>query len=208
MTQLIEKGYHVGKNYELFSDFLTFQYHCSMIQKLEKNENFIYRFEYFGSKTPYPMFIKENQIKERENFVNQNNFDVFQRWWQYEGENFKNTINYFRNIITDFIKKNYDNIEELIHMDNITLFEDGDFISKHKDGFNKDRVCVFLIYLSELKEYNDGGGTLIINDEKEVYPFNENFVVLDFTKNNIYHEVTPVKNGFKRFTYINFISKK
>jgi Rps23 Pro-64 3,4-dihydroxylase Tpa1-like proline 4-hydroxylase len=96
-------------------------------------------------------------------------------------------------------------------MDNITLFENGDFINEHKDGYNEGRICVFLIYLSDSQTYNDGGGKLIIKNNdiiEEVYPINENFTILDFTQNNVTHEVTTVKNDFKRLTYINFISKK
>ena len=112
---------------------------------------------------------------------------------------------------TNFINENYGDLGDLVHMDYVTLFENGDFINEHKDGFNEGRICVFLIYLSDSQTYNDGGGKLIIKNNgiiEEVYPINENFTILDFTQNNVTHEVTSVKNDFKRLTYINFISKK
>jgi hypothetical protein len=212
MNQLINEGYYIGKNSELFSDLDTFKMYCSLTSKLSENKNnFVYRFEYQNSILPYPMFIKEEEIKNRENFIKENNLSIFQRWWQYDGNELIPMINYFRKNITDFVNKKYGDLGELSHLDNVTLFENNDFIKIHKDGQDENRICVFLIYLSNIETYNDGGGKLIIKNElvsEEVYPTNENFVILDFTKNNMTHEVTPVKNNFKRITYINFISKK
>ena len=65
-----------------------------------------------------------------------------------------------------------------------------------------------LIYLSDEKDYIDGGGKLILQDKgyyDEVIPIHLNFAMLDFSKNNSNHAVEMVKNDFKRFTYINFI---
>ena len=65
-----------------------------------------------------------------------------------------------------------------------------------------------MIYLSDEKDYIDGGGKLIIDDgdtKEEVLPVKYNFSILDFTENNVNHAVEVVKNNFRRFTYIDFI---
>lgn len=210
MNTLITDGYYVGRNSELFSDLTTFQNHCKTISDLTGDKsNFMYRFDY-NHPTPYPMYIDSNEIVEREKFIIDNNLNTFQRWWQYNGDNLTSIKNYFRKNVVDFLTTIYGEMGELTHMDDITLFENGDFIDEHKDGYNEGRICVVLVYLSNLETYQDGGGKLVIKNNdiiEEVYPINENFTILDFTQNNVTHVVTPVKNDFKRLTYINFISK-
>jgi Rps23 Pro-64 3,4-dihydroxylase Tpa1-like proline 4-hydroxylase len=211
MSNLITDGYYVGKNSELFSDLTVFQNYCTKINNLtEDKNNFKYRFDY-KYPVPYSMYIGLDEIKEREKFVKDNNINTFQRWWQYSGTDLTHIKNYFRENVVNFLTAIYGDMGELTHMDDITLFENGDFIDQHKDGYNEGRICVVLIYLSDSKTYQDGGGKLVIKNKdfiEEVYPINENFTILDFTQNNVTHVVTPVKNDFKRLTYINFISKK
>jgi len=211
MNNLFKDGYYVGKNVELFSELSIFKDYCLKTNELVNDKNeFRYRFDY-EDPIPYEMLISLNEISTREQFVRDNNLSTFQRWWQYSGDKLIPLKNYFRKSITNFINENYGDLGDLVHMDDVTLFENGDFINEHKDGFNEGRICVFLIYLSDSQTYNDGGGKLIIKNNsiiEEVYPINENFTILDFTQNNVTHEVTSVKNDFKRLTYINFISKK
>ena len=211
MNSLFKDGYYIGKNVELFPELSIFKDYCLKTNELVNDKNeFKYRFDY-KDPIPHEMLISLNEISTREQFVRDNNLSTFQRWWQYSGDKLIPLNNYFRKNITNFINENYGDLGELVHMDDVTLFENGDFINEHKDGFNEGRICVFLIYLSDSQTYNDGGGKLIIKNNdiiEEVYPINENFTILDFTQNNVTHEVTPVKNDFKRLTYINFISKK
>lgn len=211
MNNLFKDGYYIGKNVELFPELSIFKDHCLKTNELVNDKNdFKYRFDYKYPKS-HEMLISLDEISGREQFVRDNNLSTFQRWWQYSGKNLIPLKNYFRKGVTNFINENYGDLGELVHMDDLTLFENGDFINEHKDGFNKGRICVFLIYLSDSQTYNDGGGKLIIKNNdiiEEVYPISENFTILDFTQNNVTHEVTPVKNDFKRLTYINFISKK
>jgi Rps23 Pro-64 3,4-dihydroxylase Tpa1-like proline 4-hydroxylase len=121
---------------------------------------------------------------------------------------------YFREKIEKFISNIYPDLKDnTFHIDSLTLYTDGDFIENHADGENAGRRCVVLIYLSDSIDYkNEDGGKLIlnINDEETYYidPIKENFVILDFTKNNLNHSVSAVKNEFKRYTYIDFIYNK
>ena len=94
-----------------------------------------------------------------------------------------------------------------------TLYEDGHFIANHKDGNNSGRVCVIIMYLSSESEYNnDGGGELVIktNSDKEytIKPILGTFSLLDFSESDVHHQVNMVKNGFKRYAFINFFNLK
>jgi Rps23 Pro-64 3,4-dihydroxylase Tpa1-like proline 4-hydroxylase len=120
-----------------------------------------------------------------------------------------NAREYFRNLIESYVPQIYPDLKDNIrHEDNFTLYENGDFITPHKDGYNIGRYCVVLIYLSDEKDYIDGGGKLIIDNgdtKEEVLPIKYNFTILDFTENDINHSVEVVKNNFRRFTYIDFV---
>ena len=70
---------------------------------------------------------------------------------------------------------------------------------------------MILIYLSDEKDYINGGGELVIEENNvriEVKPINSYYAILDFSRNNPNHAVNPVKNDFRRFTYIDFIYNK
>ena len=45
-------------------------------------------------------------------------------------------------------------------------------------------------------------------DVKSLTPIKGNFSILDFTHNNPSHAVNPVKYGFRRLTFIDFIFDK
>ena len=88
----------------------------------------------------------------------------------------------------------------------------GHFIAEHNDGENIDRVCALIVYLSYDEDYNDGGGELIATGNSgKIYtikPTFGTFSLLDFTKNNVKHSVSEVKNGFKRYAFISFFNKQ
>ena len=102
-----------------------------------------------------------------------------------------------------------DNTDNIEFRSNLALFEDGHYIDIHNDGANAGRLCVIIFYLSDGSTHINGGGELrIITTSGKEYiidPFFDSFCVMDFARNNIKHEVKRVNNGFKRYTYINFI---
>jgi len=84
-----------------------------------------------------------------------------------------------------------------------TCFQDGDFILSHKDADDTENRCVVLLYLNS--DYEDGlGGELIIQNKEVVKPEFGRIAILDFTNNNVIHEVTPVQGNFKRCALISF----
>ena len=86
-----------------------------------------------------------------------------------------------------------------------TLYIKNNYIETHQDAEDKGRLAVFLMYLSD--DYKDGyGGEIVVNNEKTVTPEFGNIVILDFTKNNLQHEVMPVLDeNFHRYAIINFL---
>ena len=121
---------------------------------------------------------------------------------------------FFDNLSVKIAKKLYSeyefNIDDLNSRGTYTLYENGDFIQDHEDGFDKNRLCVILLYLSDDWKEGDGGELVIKNNENEIIvtPKLGNYAVLDFCKNNVSHEVNKVCNEFKRYTYIHFINFK
>jgi Rps23 Pro-64 3,4-dihydroxylase Tpa1-like proline 4-hydroxylase len=192
---------------------------------LEKIENLANRKEkYFSYRnqvsdaTHLSHKVKIQDIEERKKLITKNNFEVFQQWYEvfYEDEYVLDIKYHFRNKLNKILfdlypELNNSNIE---HTDTITLYENEDFILPHKDGQNKGRLCVVLVYLSDPKTYNDGGGRLKLSNEnsgqitKEVLPLRPNYAILDFTKHNVWHSVEKVKNNFRRFCYIDFICNR
>jgi hypothetical protein len=88
----------------------------------------------------------------------------------------------------------------------IATYDEDCHIAKHKDGFNNKRLFVILVYLN--KEWEDtNGGDLVIysknNDKISLTPKAPSVCVLDFTKNNLEHEVLKVIDG-TRYTYVSF----
>ena len=94
----------------------------------------------------------------------------------------------------------------------LTYYEDGDFIEMHADGVNETRLCVILLYLNDGWKEGDGGQLVLQNDNdvilERVAPIFGDYVILDFTQNNLRHAVTKIKNGFKRFTYAHFVEMR
>jgi GDP-L-fucose synthase len=227
VTEFLEKGFHVGKTNEIFGEDKTeFYDKINELQSISTNcDHYGYRLDY---KIPnhvvndYKLHISGYEIIEREQLIKENNGQIGQRWWEVFTKDdtpieikmkFLELKNYFQEKTFNYLKKIYPklNKDNIVHHDNFTLYENGDFIEPHSDGYNLGRYCVVLIYLSYEKDYNDGGGKLMINDngfDECVVPINENFSILDFTQNNPVHSVEPVKNDFRRFTYIDFVYNK
>ena len=209
---LLDKGYYIGDLDEIFNDFNELDLKIDELKSLSETKKF-YKTRYDYPLEPdeerYEMSITEDKVPERIEYIKKHNKRIIQRWWESQRtDEFKNVLNYFDGRVEDYLKKIYpESINNGSSNSNFTLYENGDFIEPHRDGFNKWRYCVILIYLSDEKEYNDGGGRLVIEENgvnEEVLPLKGKFCILDFTRNNPKHSVEIVKNNFRRFTYINF----
>jgi Rps23 Pro-64 3,4-dihydroxylase Tpa1-like proline 4-hydroxylase len=212
-NQIFIDGLHIGKTDDLIKNKDTY---VDAINKLKSipftEENYSCRYQVIDT-VSHNDLLKLSQIEERDALVKENNLTVFQKWFtinhSYQIDLLKS---YFREEIKDMILKLYPDLNDDMELsDTFTLYTDGDFILPHADGENVGRRCVIIIYLSNELDYNNGGGNFVgYQDNKEIHviPTNDNFVILDFTKGNPEHWVTPVKNGFKRYSYICFVNKK
>jgi nucleoside-diphosphate-sugar epimerase/Rps23 Pro-64 3,4-dihydroxylase Tpa1-like proline 4-hydroxylase len=219
LTHLENIGYYWGNTNNIF---LNIRKHNEMISHIKSlpviKDNYKYVLEMkkvveadfkYNSQS-----IDLDKVPELEKYINDNNKEIIQKWYVMNNDS-KSIISikdYFRKEIEKFIPNIYTDLKDnIFHIDSLTLYKDGDFIENHADGENVGRRCVILIYLSDEDDYKNNGGQLIIktfDDKVYVDPIKENFVILDFTKNNLEHSVSPVKNGFKRYTYVDFIYNK
>jgi translation initiation factor IF-3 len=89
----------------------------------------------------------------------------------------------------------------------ISLYVKDNYISNHADGIDGNRLCVVLMYLND--DWESGyGGEIIVKEEITIPPLFGNVVILDFTENNVEHEVKKVINeNFERFAIIKFFYK-
>jgi GDP-L-fucose synthase len=218
VKDFIDSGYYFGKIEELSIDMDEFNLHIDIVkQSAETKDDYLYRYEYknfsqFGG--DYKPSISKEEIEGRNQFIKDNNLEVVQKWWESVSfsEDLTKSKDYFKEIVEKYVVKIYPELKDNIeHQMAFTIYEDGDHITSHNDGENKARKCVILIYLSDEKDYINGGGELVIMEGgmvKSLNPTKGNFSILDFTHNNPNHSVSPVKNGFRRLAFIDFIYDK
>lgn len=219
---LTNGGYYSGKLSEIIEDTDELERVVKLVYDTAKDKSkFGYRFDfrfdlktYFENSFQTKLHYTTEEIPIVEEYINKNKGYEVQRWWDLNSRDEKSSIaiDFFQKNIENYVGKIYPNLMGCFdHQDGISLFENGDFIEPHNDGENRNRYCVVIIYLSDKKDYNNGGGELkIMENGKEEYisPLLGNFAILDFTLNNPNHSVEKVKNNFERITYINFIHNK
>jgi Rps23 Pro-64 3,4-dihydroxylase Tpa1-like proline 4-hydroxylase len=215
--ELFDKGYYIGTLDEIFDNNEELDECIKELETLsETKENYHYRLDYnlMEGEERYEVGISESEIVKREDFIKNNDRIIIQRWWESTTSKgvFNNIKKYFDDKVQTYLEKIYPESKGVGASDsNFTLYENGDFITPHSDGFNIWRYCGILIYLTDEESYNNGGGELVIEENgvrEVVKPVKGNFCILDFTRNNANHAVDHVKNDFRRFTYINFYHNK
>lgn len=168
--------------------------------------------------------IPHNQIEVKRDIVKSKNMVIDQQWY-FTGysciSGYYDNMSTAREKITNFIKDIYSISDPInLHPINITVYEKGDFILPHSDGKNQNRICALLIYLTSKENYNPNyGGRLYIQPtgvdydpgkhtmydmEVCVEPVRPNYVILDFTQNNVLHAVEICKQQFNRFAILTF----
>jgi Rps23 Pro-64 3,4-dihydroxylase Tpa1-like proline 4-hydroxylase len=215
-NQLLTEGYYIGKVDEIIKDFETFQKMIDKLVELSHDKKSMYRYRHVIRQHPeFGLSCEIDEIDYRRKMVLDNGWTIGQQWYEtMENPENKEILQFFRNAVTEFIPTVYSelNKDNIRYNDSFTLYENGDFIEDHHDGDylqNLGRLCVILIYLTDEKDYNDGDGTFILTEKnQEVIPLKGNYVILDFTKHDLYHQVREVKNNFRRFSYINFVYNK
>jgi Rps23 Pro-64 3,4-dihydroxylase Tpa1-like proline 4-hydroxylase len=210
-TQYFKNGYYCGKIEEIFFDKSSLEENIKIIREsFDQKDPDIWKYNNaILTNQNMPSVIGIDEIPTRREFLKKEKLSVAQQLFIAIVPNKVNK--FFQNNITDFIKSLYP-LEQNFnyhHNDSLSALADGDYITNHRDGGNPNRLCGIIVYLSNYDDYSkkDGGGELVLNTDIIIPPVRGTFVLLDYTLNNLEHEVKPVKNDFLRLAYINFISK-
>jgi hypothetical protein len=111
-----------------------------------------------------------------------------------------NTIsNFQKKFVEKYYPEKIRKDEELFANVNLQFYDEGCEIKLHDDGRQENRLCVFLYFLNDTWNEENGGNLIIhTKDGKhiKVNPVFPNFVVLD-TDINLFHEVEIVKKETK-----------
>ena len=151
-------------------------------------------------------YTDESYNKQRNQWLAEYGNSVFQSWFTIETDfNYPKSIELFNRIFSKYYSIDATTVKHnFMH----TLFNKDCFIKDHTDGGDSDRIAGLLIYLNEDYDKNNGGCLIVTDtqagDEIEVVPELGRVVVLDYTKNQIPHEVTRVIEG-ERYAICNFI---
>ena len=217
LSSFLEEGAYVGSLYDFIdaNEITQIESKAKDIHKyVESDRESILSCVYNYAPEPqaYKSKISFNEIPERDLYIKQNNLIATQKWYEFNAS--KQHHQYFYYLSKKILETIYPNteIDQDGGMGNFTLYEDGHFIDSHRDGYNNGRLCVLIMYLSNEVNYNDGGGELIITTnsgvQHTVKPLLGTFSIMDFSKSDLIHEVKVVKNGFKRYSFINFFKVK
>ena len=216
-SSLIDEGVYCGNLFH-FLNSEEIEYTKTLIDRVKKFSieerdtklHCRYNYRLDAGDDEYVHSIKLSEVAKRDEFVKENKKDITQKWFEFSG--FAMNCKYFMEISKKILDKFYPNINiDYTQSPQFTLYEDGHFIAEHNDGENVGRVCALIIYLSYDADYNEGGGELIVTSNSDkiytIKPTFGTFSLLDFTKNNLKHSVSEVKNGFKRYAFISFFNK-
>ena len=207
MTDIAKKGYDIfkldGEDLEFLKGF------TSADKRIRGGNTCLHSIDKFPLIFELDEYTDENYNNQRDGWLEQYGDIVCQSWFNLQVDfNHTKVIELLNKI---FLKYYSIDTDLLKHHIAYTLFNKGSFIVEHTDGSDANRIAGVLIYLNENYDKNDGG-CLIVNDtntgEKiEVVPEMGNVVVLDYTENQIPHEVTKVLKG-NRYAICTFIHYK
>ena len=182
-------GYLVLNDSDLNFDSTLLENTYSIFEKYRSNPELY--FKKYRSHTGYNPI---NGLEEFNKIIKDSELDdvkPFQLWraHEYSNDEFQVFKPYLNHIVESIYSKNMD---ELRFISELTCFTKGSYITPHVDKIGSDgNLCVILSYFSEEWDL-EFGGNLILSNNETILPSLGNIVVLDFTENNIEHEVTKV----------------
>jgi Rps23 Pro-64 3,4-dihydroxylase Tpa1-like proline 4-hydroxylase len=211
--RLLSTGYLIGELSDLVTDDIEFEKHVANIRHTFHTSRELFQYRNVVKMHPeYNMHVKIEDIAERRRVIEENNYEIGQQWYETNGGSdlIQSAFVYFQGLVKKIMVELYPELSlernNFRFNDAFTVFTKGDFIEPHTDGMNLGRLCVVLIYLSNENEYDQSGGVFRIPDEDvDLLPVKGKFAILDFTRNNLKHEVTLVHDNFERFTYNSFV---
>jgi len=201
---------------EAFKTFVISDEHKEVISKLINSpleiKGMRAALEHIGNP---PVQLPDAFEKTNENFndfkkeILEKNNNVYQMWYTLNKPT--GMDNAVKNLLKDIFTENYPEVTEPVEiMWDFTMFDEGCYIKEHLDGRDPKRVAGILIYLNENYDESNGGLLKVIhpdtNEESYVIPEFGNTILVDYTENEVSHEVTEVKKG-KRLAICAFIHK-
>lgn len=215
--RLFQEGACVGNIYDFMKNEEIDRFNQigkAAYEYYENNQDGIrcrYNYHTDSPEESYIHSIPLSEVAARDKFVQDNNRRVSQKWFEFGLSKHVTDVRFLSTLFKRVVDAYYPDTQlEYPNPPQFMLYEDGHFIEKHRDGQNLGRVCVLIIYLSDVQE--NGGGELITETNSgkviETQPFIGTFSIMDFTQNNVTHSVNMVKNGFKRISAIHFFHVK
>jgi hypothetical protein len=192
-----------------------------------RNSKYDYWFKYneqsYMEELVYSNYIKKDKDLDTADYVYQKAHEYqlkkieecgFYPTWIFGTSNDNDICGKIQNGVLDdfqqkFVKKYYPEktFSKFIPSEKLQFYNEGCEIKLHDDGQSTNRICVFLYFLNDEWD-DDNGGHLILHDlngnDVIVKPIFPNFVVLDSHK-NLFHELEKVKKGIK-YNIVSFYS--
>jgi hypothetical protein len=192
-----------------------------------RNSRYDYWFKYneqsYMEELVYSNYIKKDKDLDTADYVYQKAHEYqlkkieecgFYPTWIFGTSNDNDICGKIQNGVLDdfqqkFVKKYYPEktFSKFIPSEKLQFYNEGCEIKLHDDGQSTNRICVFLYFLNDEWD-DDNGGHLILHDlngnDVIVKPIFPNFVVLDSHK-NLFHELEKVKKGIK-YNIVSFYS--
>lgn len=215
-NNLKTKGYHSGTVDEFIKDTAEYKKQAEKVinvvyKEVLLNGSLMYQNCISGQEgRKYSNVIPASQVAERKKIIQEQAFTVDQQWYVFGSSD----IEYFETLLEPLCKSLYSDLTNfnIHHESKFTLYQTDDFTAIHKDSEAPGRKCAVLLYFSDGLEYKDGGGRLFLgtglkkeNFVEDVLPIIPNYVIIDIEKHSLFHAVEKVKNGFKRFAFLDFI---
>jgi hypothetical protein len=208
-------GYHSGTVDEFVKDMDLFyqlvdQVQNKLLPQVTRDNLLFYTCCIHGQEgNQYPNELTLDEIPARRKLIADNQYQIDQQWHWFGGS----VLSRFNEISRDFVMSLYTDLtlNNIRYESKFSLYKEGDFTSYHLDSNAPGRKCAVLIYLSHEKDYNNGGGKLVLTDHntrnyvEDVLPVIPNYAIIDIEKHNLYHAVEEVKNNFQRLAYLSFI---
>lgn len=225
---LMQNGFYVGKIEELVPDMTEFNRLSDMVvdypHTMEGWDCFYplrddkpNGIQFHENQEKWPSIIPMKDVAARDELIKAEGYSYDQKWYRmlYDPAPIQPIKErYFRSLALNLVRDAYPEIslDTVRHNDCFAMYDDkGCYIKRHKDG-QRGKFCGLIIYMSREEDWNDGGGEFWCGTDTNANPVSEkispirgNYVVLDFTRHDAWHEVLPVKNGFKRWSYLDFI---
>lgn len=193
VEKILKDGFYVLENF-IENDVIE-----KWVLELSKNKTRCIERADFSTK----LILNHDSLPNCENFLSELNKIVEMKQNFYTVAVSGNNLKDFKKNISKIISTFYHNGKfsySWATMDvHLQIYQPNHFIKKHDDGLDKNRICILLIPLSKKPEKGLGGDLIMHSNNRKTIVESRvgNVVVLDFTKNNVTHELTRIENWIR-----------